>query len=113
MHASFVLNCDTNLDHISEVLIMCVSLCHIVGADCLAHGQVTNIDGTGQVRIYTPSVIRAMQKHLGSSEEELGGPLENLVLVAFSSLSFVLTFACFLTLTCSLSNLLAYSPLDV
>ncbi|XP_023655806.1 ciliated left-right organizer metallopeptidase isoform X2 [Paramormyrops kingsleyae] len=49
-----------------------------IGEDCLSHGQVTNIDGTGQVRIYTPSVIRAMQKHLGSSEEELGGPLENL-----------------------------------
>lgn len=30
------------------------------------------------MRIYTPSVISALQKHLASSDPELGGPLENL-----------------------------------
>ncbi|KAG9329587.1 hypothetical protein JZ751_003577 [Albula glossodonta] len=31
----------------------------------------------GQVRLYTPSVIRALQTHLNSSEPQLGGTLEN------------------------------------
>ncbi|XP_070978112.1 ciliated left-right organizer metallopeptidase [Oncorhynchus clarkii lewisi] len=33
---------------------------------------------TGQVRIYTQSVIRALQEHLSSTDPDLGGPLENL-----------------------------------
>ncbi|XP_069575104.1 ciliated left-right organizer metallopeptidase [Brachyistius frenatus] len=35
-------------------------------------------DGSGQMRIYTPSVVSAMQKQLVSTDPELGGPLENL-----------------------------------
>lgn len=41
--------------------------------------KVTQSDATGQTRIYTPSVIWALQRHLVSSEPELGGPLENQV----------------------------------
>ncbi|XP_067117222.1 ciliated left-right organizer metallopeptidase [Osmerus mordax] len=44
---------------------------------CSPRGQVTYADGTGQVRIYTHSIIRALQKHLRSTDPELGGPLEN------------------------------------
>ncbi|XP_045081794.1 leishmanolysin-like peptidase 2 [Coregonus clupeaformis] len=48
------------------------------GMGCPPRGQVTNTDETGQVRIYTQSVIRALQDHLLSTDPELGGPLENL-----------------------------------
>jgi len=41
---------------------------------------VTHADASGQMRIYTPSVISALQRHLGSTHPELGAPLENLVL---------------------------------
>ncbi|XP_073330738.1 ciliated left-right organizer metallopeptidase [Pagrus major] len=40
--------------------------------------KVTHSDGSGQMRIYTPSVISALQKHLASTDPELGAPLENL-----------------------------------
>ncbi|XP_062300434.1 ciliated left-right organizer metallopeptidase [Scomber scombrus] len=46
--------------------------------DCSSSTQVTHTDGSGQMRIYTPSVISALQKHLASTDPELGGPLENL-----------------------------------
>ncbi|KAM9335554.1 ciliated left-right organizer metallopeptidase [Symphorus nematophorus] len=49
-----------------------------VGAGCSPRGKVTHTDGSGQMRIYTPSVIAALQKHLTSTDPELGGPLENL-----------------------------------
>lgn len=42
-------------------------------------------DGSGQVRVYTPSIVSTLQKHLGSTDPELGGPLENLVLSGFDS----------------------------
>nr|XP_057921917.1 ciliated left-right organizer metallopeptidase [Doryrhamphus excisus] len=45
--------------------------------DC-SFQQVTHSDGSGQIRIYTPSVILALQKHLAAVDPELGGPLENL-----------------------------------
>eukprot|EP00064_Thunnus_orientalis_P020868 superscaffoldBa00006000_g21019 len=45
---------------------------------CSPRGKVTHTDGSGQMRIYTPSVISALQKHLASTDPELGGPLENL-----------------------------------
>ncbi|XP_041821651.1 leishmanolysin-like peptidase 2 [Chelmon rostratus] len=48
------------------------------GAGCSPRGKVTHHDGSGQMRIYTPSVISALQKHLASPDPELGGPLENL-----------------------------------
>uniref|UniRef100_A0AAZ3PM81 Leishmanolysin-like peptidase n=1 Tax=Oncorhynchus tshawytscha TaxID=74940 RepID=A0AAZ3PM81_ONCTS len=48
------------------------------GMGCSPWGQVTNTDETGQVRIYTQSVIRALQEHLLSTDPDLGGPLENL-----------------------------------
>ncbi|XP_033992866.1 leishmanolysin-like peptidase 2 [Trematomus bernacchii] len=47
-------------------------------AVCSPRGKVTHSDGSGQMRIYTPSVISALQRLLGSVDPELGGPLENL-----------------------------------
>lgn len=49
------------------------------GAGCSPRGKVTHPDGSGQMRIYSPSIIAALQKHLASTDPELGGPLENLV----------------------------------
>ncbi|XP_031707198.1 leishmanolysin-like peptidase 2 [Anarrhichthys ocellatus] len=49
-----------------------------VGAGCSPRGRVTHSDASGQMRIYTPSVISALRRHLGSTDPELGGPLENL-----------------------------------
>lgn len=48
-------------------------------AQCSPRGKVTHSDATGQTRIYTPSITWALQRHLVSSEPELGGPLENQV----------------------------------
>ncbi|XP_069044821.1 ciliated left-right organizer metallopeptidase [Lepisosteus oculatus] len=50
-----------------------------MGGECSVRGQVTNTDETGQVRIYTPTVIAALQAHLHSDSPELGAPLENQV----------------------------------
>ncbi|XP_061566160.1 ciliated left-right organizer metallopeptidase [Cololabis saira] len=47
------------------------------GALCSPRGKVTHSDGSGQKRIYTASVISALQRHLVSNDPELGGPLEN------------------------------------
>ncbi|XP_070711116.1 ciliated left-right organizer metallopeptidase [Pempheris klunzingeri] len=47
------------------------------GAGCSPRGRVTHPDGSGQMRIYTPSIISALQEHLASADPELGGPLEN------------------------------------
>ncbi|KAI3376346.1 hypothetical protein L3Q82_016829 [Scortum barcoo] len=49
-----------------------------VGAGCSPRGKVTHSDASDQMRIYTPSVISALQRHLASSDPELGGALENL-----------------------------------
>nr|XP_033465064.1 leishmanolysin-like peptidase 2 [Epinephelus lanceolatus] len=49
-----------------------------VGAVCSPRGKVTHSDGSGQMRIYTPSVISELKRHLASTDPELGGPLENL-----------------------------------
>ncbi|XP_062373251.1 ciliated left-right organizer metallopeptidase [Sardina pilchardus] len=49
------------------------------GMGCLPHGRVTNLDDTGHMRIYTQSVVRALQEHLNSTDPQLGGPLENVV----------------------------------
>lgn len=51
-----------------------------VGTACPPRGKVTHSDGSGLIRIYAQSVISAMQKHLASTDPELGGPLENLVM---------------------------------
>lgn len=67
------------------------------GSSCSPQGQVTHSDGAGQMRIYTPSVISALQKHLASSDPELGGPLENLV--PTSSNLKLLQIHCALSLT--------------
>ncbi|XP_029931588.1 leishmanolysin-like peptidase 2 [Myripristis murdjan] len=45
---------------------------------CSPRGRVAHTDGSGQTRIYTQSVVSAMQSHLRSIDPELGGPLENL-----------------------------------
>ncbi|MED6264210.1 hypothetical protein CHARACLAT_012514 [Characodon lateralis] len=49
-----------------------------VGASCSPRNKVIHSDGSGQMRIYTPTIISALQKHLMSTDPELGGPLENL-----------------------------------
>lgn len=49
------------------------------GGKCSPHGQVTNLDEEGQMRIYTPSVSHVLQEHLNSTDTTLGAPLENLV----------------------------------
>ncbi|XP_063043391.1 ciliated left-right organizer metallopeptidase isoform X2 [Engraulis encrasicolus] len=48
------------------------------GGKCSPHGQVTNLDEEGQMRIYTPSVSHVLQEHLNSTDTTLGAPLENL-----------------------------------
>ncbi|XP_070403035.1 ciliated left-right organizer metallopeptidase [Nothobranchius furzeri] len=48
------------------------------GSLCSPRNKVVHPDGQGQMRIYTPSIISALQEHLGSADPELGGPLENL-----------------------------------
>ncbi|KAF1380685.1 hypothetical protein PFLUV_G00166440 [Perca fluviatilis] len=49
-----------------------------VAAGCSPRGKVSHSDRSGQMRIYTPSLISTLQKHLASTDPELGGPLENL-----------------------------------
>ncbi|XP_042371551.1 leishmanolysin-like peptidase 2, partial [Plectropomus leopardus] len=51
--------------------------CSSTSQACSPRGKVTHSDGFGQMRIYTPSVISALQTHLASADPELGGPLEN------------------------------------
>ncbi|XP_059378118.1 ciliated left-right organizer metallopeptidase isoform X2 [Carassius carassius] len=53
------------------------SLSSQAGVYCWSHGQVTSTDEMGQVRLYSPTVIREMQKHLNSTHPDLGAPLEN------------------------------------
>ncbi|KAK9971458.1 hypothetical protein ABG768_024824 [Culter alburnus] len=53
------------------------SLSSQAGVDCWSHGQVISTDEMGQARLYSPTVIRAMQKHLNSTHTDLGAPLEN------------------------------------
>ncbi|XP_029696559.1 leishmanolysin-like peptidase 2 isoform X3 [Takifugu rubripes] len=48
------------------------------GDDCPPRGKVIHADGSGQMRIYSPSTISALQAHLVSTDPELGAPLENL-----------------------------------
>ncbi|XP_072233044.1 ciliated left-right organizer metallopeptidase [Leuresthes tenuis] len=47
-------------------------------AKCSPRGKVTHSDGSKQMRIYTPSIMSALQRHLVSTDPDLGGPLENL-----------------------------------
>ncbi|KAI7814651.1 putative leishmanolysin-like [Triplophysa rosa] len=47
------------------------------GVDCWFHGHVTSTDETGQVRLYSPTVISTMQKHLNATQTDLGALLEN------------------------------------
>ncbi|XP_066537861.1 ciliated left-right organizer metallopeptidase [Hoplias malabaricus] len=48
-----------------------------MGVGCCSHGHVTNTDETGQMRLYSPSVRKALHTHLNSTHAELGAPLEN------------------------------------
>ncbi len=59
-------------------MCFCLSCAAVIGS-CPPRGKVTHSDESGQMRIYTPSIISALQKHLVSADPELGGPLENLV----------------------------------
>lgn len=52
--------------------------CCVVGMDS-SHGQVIYTDESGQMRLYTPNVNKALQTHLNSTHTELGAPLENQV----------------------------------
>ncbi|XP_062239668.1 ciliated left-right organizer metallopeptidase [Platichthys flesus] len=56
----------------------CSSSSQGLGSGCSPRGKVVHSDGSGQMRIYTSSVLSALQTHLTSSDPELGGPLENL-----------------------------------
>ncbi|KAM9834958.1 ciliated left-right organizer metallopeptidase isoform 3-T3 [Syngnathus typhle] len=47
------------------------------GVTCSPRGKVTHVDGWGQMRLYTPSVISALRRHLVAAGPELGAPLEN------------------------------------
>ncbi|KAM3842421.1 ciliated left-right organizer metallopeptidase [Diretmus argenteus] len=49
-----------------------------VGVGCSRRGRVVHADGSGQMRIYTQSVVSALQSHVASTDPGLGGPLENL-----------------------------------
>ncbi|XP_051510842.1 ciliated left-right organizer metallopeptidase [Myxocyprinus asiaticus] len=53
------------------------SLSSQIGLDCWSHSQVTSTDEMGQVRLYSPTVIRAMQNHLNYTHTGIGAPLEN------------------------------------
>ncbi|KAI4876621.1 hypothetical protein NFI96_020569, partial [Prochilodus magdalenae] len=48
-----------------------------VGVGCGTRGHATNTDDTGQMRLYSPSVMKALQTHLNSTNTDLGAPLEN------------------------------------
>ncbi|XP_056156459.1 ciliated left-right organizer metallopeptidase isoform X2 [Lampris incognitus] len=48
------------------------------GVGCFPWRKVTHADKSGQMRIYTQSVITALQNHLTSTDPQLGAPLENL-----------------------------------
>ncbi|XP_058480243.1 ciliated left-right organizer metallopeptidase [Solea solea] len=52
------------------------------GAGCSPLGKLVHSDGSGQMRIYSQSVISALQEHLASADPELGGLLENLHVAA-------------------------------
>ncbi|GAA6091540.1 leishmanolysin-like peptidase 2 [Tachysurus ichikawai] len=52
------------------------SLSSQMGMDS-SHGQVIYTDESGQMRLYTPNVNKALQTHLNSTHTELGAPLEN------------------------------------
>ncbi|KAK3546068.1 hypothetical protein QTP70_019984, partial [Hemibagrus guttatus] len=49
---------------------------YLLGMDS-SHGQVIYTDESGQMRLYTPNVNKALQTHLNSTHTELGAPLEN------------------------------------
>ena len=55
--------------------------CFAVDADCSPRAKAVREDASGQMRIYTPSVISVLQKHLQTSDPDVGGPLENMVLL--------------------------------
>ncbi|KAJ1137260.1 hypothetical protein NDU88_003673 [Pleurodeles waltl] len=46
-----------------------------IGVNCSSRTRVTNTDEIGQVRIFTPSVMKKMKAHLGGGHT--GAPLEN------------------------------------
>ncbi|XP_074518457.1 ciliated left-right organizer metallopeptidase [Halichoeres trimaculatus] len=82
---------EANYRHQAAVQTVIHELFHVLGfskelfntwmdcsqAGCSPRGKVTHSDGSGQTRIYTPSIISALQRHLQSTDPELGGPLEN------------------------------------
>ncbi|TRY57487.1 hypothetical protein DNTS_014233, partial [Danionella cerebrum] len=79
-HEHFVLTVIHELFHVlgfSKELFSQWKDCSLSSQDCWFHGQVTNADEMGQIRLYSPNVIREMQKHFNSSRSDLGAPLEN------------------------------------
>ena len=69
------------------------------GVGCPLHGWVTNLDDTGHVRIYTQSVVRALQEHLNSTDHRLGAPLENLVQTEKNMQGYIHTYIQSLSVT--------------
>ncbi|KAI5619918.1 leishmanolysin-like peptidase [Silurus asotus] len=43
----------------------------------ISHGQMIYMDESGQMRLYTPNVIKALHTHLNTTHMDLGAPLEN------------------------------------
>uniref|UniRef100_UPI00358FF92B ciliated left-right organizer metallopeptidase n=1 Tax=Myxine glutinosa TaxID=7769 RepID=UPI00358FF92B len=54
------------------------SMSDVLGVGCPLWAQVTNRDAHGQQRMYSPTVRRQMQQHLGCSSDDCGVPLENM-----------------------------------
>ncbi|XP_030017452.1 leishmanolysin-like peptidase 2 [Sphaeramia orbicularis] len=52
--------------------------CSSSSPGCSPWGKVVHPDASGQMRIYTRSVVSALQKHLKSTDPDTGGALENL-----------------------------------
>ncbi|XP_046707891.1 leishmanolysin-like peptidase 2 [Silurus meridionalis] len=43
----------------------------------ISHGHMIYMDESGQMRLYTPNVIKALHTHLNTTHMDLGAPLEN------------------------------------
>ncbi|XP_026791802.3 ciliated left-right organizer metallopeptidase isoform X1 [Pangasianodon hypophthalmus] len=53
------------------------SLSSQIGMDSFSHGQVIYTDESGQMRLCTPNVNKALHTHLNTTHTDLGAPLEN------------------------------------
>lgn len=69
------------------LIAVCVAVivcwCCVAGMDSFSHGQVIYTDESGQMRLYTPNVNKALHTHLNTTHTDLGAPLENQVYSAY------------------------------